>query len=289
VTSTGQSSQTALTAAAARAAHLIVDSAPAIFADTLAEKLLGDQAEELLGYHRAHGGHIVLSSARTQVLCRSRYTEDRLAESVRRGVRQYVILGAGLDTFAYRSNPADQVRVFEVDHPATQQWKRQRLSAAKVPVPEGVAYISVDFEADSLVDRLVDGGFDLSRPAFVSWLGVTMYLTHAAIAETLAAVGRFASGTEIIVDYMVPENLRDTNGRTYVELVMPVAAQSGEPWLTFLTPHEVSALLTGQGFERIAHVRQRDMLDAALWDRSDSLQPVDLSSIAHAYVRALDE
>src|SRR6201994_3932513 len=115
--STAQPSNTALTAAAARAAHLIVDDEPRIFADPLAARLLGDQADELIRYHTLHGTHPVLSGARVQVACRSRYTEDALARAVGTGVLQYVIVGAGLDSFAYRSALAGRVRVFEVDHP----------------------------------------------------------------------------------------------------------------------------------------------------------------------------
>jgi methyltransferase (TIGR00027 family) len=285
----GQPSQTALTAAAARAAHLIVDNKPPIFSDTLAYQLLGDQAEELIGFHRAHGEHVVLSGARTAVTTRSRYTEDRLAESLRRetagGVAQYVILGAGLDSFAYRSELTEQVRVFEVDHPATQQWKLQLLTDAGIATPETATFVPVDFETDSLADQLIDNGFDPSQPALVSWLGVTMYLTREAIGQTLAVVGGFAPGTEIIVDYMVPADLRDEAGQAYVDLLAPVTAERGEPWLTFLGPQDMSALLEERGFEVIEHVRQRDAIDAALWNRSDPLRAYDLSLLARASVR----
>ena len=125
----GQPSLTALTAAAARAAHLIVDGEPVIFADTLAEAMLGERAEEFIAYHRAHGTHPVLAGARTQVTCRSRYAEDSLARGIEGGIGQYVLLGAGLDSFAYRSPLAGQVRVFEVDHPATQEHKRRVAGA----------------------------------------------------------------------------------------------------------------------------------------------------------------
>ncbi len=145
-------SQTALMAAAARAAHLIVDHEPVIFADELAATLLGEQADELISYHRVHGTHLVLSCARAQVLCRSRFTEDHLAACVRSGLTQYVILGAGLDSFAYRTESA--VRVFEVDHPATQQWKRRQLAAARIPVPDSVSFVAMDFERDQLAGRL---------------------------------------------------------------------------------------------------------------------------------------
>lgn len=284
VISNGQPSETALIAAAARAAHLIVDDDPPIFADVLAAALLGDRAEELVRYHRDHGTHIVLSGARAQATSRSRYTEDCLARSVQRGVAQYVILGAGLDSFAYRSDLAGQVRVFEADHPATQDWKRGLLSAARIPVPDGVTFVPVDFEADSLADRLRQSGFDLSRPALVSWLGVTMYLTRAAISQTLGVIGGLAPGTELIADYMLPPGMRDADGDAYVALVAPVAAQRGEPWLTFLSPDDMSGLLEGSGFERPEHVAQRDAIDATLWQRTDSLRPAKLSRLARASV-----
>jgi methyltransferase (TIGR00027 family) len=279
-------SQTALTAAAARAAHLIIDRDPLIFADTLAATLLGEQAEELLSYHRAHGTHLVLSGARAQATIRSRYTEDRVAQSVRRGITQYVILGAGLDSFAYRSGLAGQLRVFEVDHPATQQWKRQTLSTADIAVPDNVDYVPVDFETDSLEECLVHRGFDPSRPAIVSWLGGTVYLTRVAISETLKVVSGFAPGTEIVVDYMLPAEMRDADGQAYAELVMPFAAERGEPWLTFLTQDDMSSLLKDRGFDPVEHVRQRDAVGAALWDRADSLRPSALSVIARATTAA---
>jgi methyltransferase (TIGR00027 family) len=197
-----------------------------------------------------------------------------------------VILGAGLDSFAYRSELAGRIRVFEADYPATQQWKRRLLSAAQIPVPDAVSLVPVDFETESLADRLVPSGFDPSEPALVSRLGVTMYLTRTAIEQTLAAVASFAPGTELITDYMLPAHLRDTAGNTYAELVRPAAAERGEPWLTFLTPAAMSALLAGHGLENAEHVRQRDTVDSALWDRSDSLRPIELSVLARATVGA---
>lgn len=274
----GQPSFTAFTAAAARAAHLIVDGDPAIFADTLAGAMLGERAAELIGFHRAHGTHPVLAGARAQVTCRSRYTEDRLAEAVGRGTGQCVILGAGLDTFAFRSGLAARVRVFEVDHPATQDWKR-RLS----PEPgDGVMFVPVDFGRDSLRERLIDAGFDFGRPAFASWLGVTMYLERGAIERTLAVAGGFAAGSEIVVDYMLPAGLRDAAGEDYAQQVGQVAAERGEPWRSLFAPREMAALLRGHGFGLVRDVRQRDMVPAAAWERSDSLRPADLSRIAHA-------
>ena len=277
-------SETALTAAAARAAHLIVDGDPPIFSDTLAGRLLGERAGELVGYHRAHGSHPVLAGARAAVTVRSRYTEDRLARAVSHGTAQYVILGAGLDSFGYRSRLAlgGRIRVLEVDHAATQRWKRRALTAAGITVPAPVTFIPADFEAGSVLDDLAGGGLDPSRPAFFSWLGVTMYLTREAIGETLAVVGALAPGTEIVVEYMLPAGMRDPAGQAYAEAVMPVAAARGEPWLTCLRPGEVSALLTRHGFEVLEQVRQRDAVDPALWNRDRPLRPSDLSMLARA-------
>jgi methyltransferase (TIGR00027 family) len=275
-------SQTALMAAAARAAHLIVDHEPVIFADELAAALLGEQADEFISYHRAHGTHLVLSCARAQVLCRSRFTEGHVAACVRTGLTQYVILGAGLDSFAYRTKSA--VRVFEVDHPATQQWKRGQLAAARIPVPDTVSFVAMDFERDQLAGRLAQAGFDPSRPALVSWLGVTMYLTGAAISQTLAEISGFAPSTQLITDYILPAALRDDTGNAYAGLVAPAAAERGEPWLTFLAPDDMSALLQRHGFGAVEHVRQRDSIPAALWDRDDSLRPAGLSVLARATI-----
>jgi methyltransferase (TIGR00027 family) len=280
------SSQTAFTAAAARAAHLIVDQPPWIFADTLALDLLGDQGPELVAYHREHGTHVVLSGARGQVTCRSRYAEDNLAAAVGRGVSQYVLLGAGLDSFAYRSDLAERVRVFEVDHPGSQETKRQRLLAAGIAVPENVKFVPFDFEAESLLDVLTGNGFDRRQPAFVSWLGVTMYLTEPAIGQTLSEIGRLAPGSEIVADYMLPADLRDEEGSAYADQVAPVAAQRGEPWLSFLSPAQMSDLLESGGWTPLRHFRQSDVGDTATWDRVDSLHPVSLSMIAHAVVPA---
>jgi methyltransferase (TIGR00027 family) len=270
-------SETAQTAAAARAAHLIVDRAPLIFADPLAYPLLGERAEELVAYHRNHGDHPVLAGARAAVTTRSRYTEDRLAAL---GVDQYVILGAGLDSYAYRS--AGPVRVFEVDHPATQEWKRHRLAGAGIAVPPSVTFVPVDFEADSWLEGLCRNGFDPGRPALVGWLGVTMYLTREAIGRTLAELGRCAPGTEVVLDYLLPAELRDPAGRTYADLVAPVAAQRGEPWLSFFAPDAMAALLAGHGLTTVAQVPQRDCVGAALWQRTDALRPSTLAVLAHA-------
>ena len=251
-------SQSAFTAAAARAAHLVVDGEPHVFADQLAADLLGDRAEELLAYHRLQGDHPILAGARAQVVCRSRVTEDLLTTG---GFTRYVLLGAGLDSFAYRSTG---VEVVEVDLPATQKWKRQALEKARISVPENVTYTSS-----------VDG-LDFATPTLVGWLGVTMYLTAAELKATLAAL----PPCELVVDHLLPAGLRDAAGDAYVEGVGPVVASNGEPWRSFLSPDDMAALLGEHGFEVVRHLRQQDLPE--MLDRADALRPGGLSVITHA-------
>src|SRR6185369_12579108 len=266
----GQPSQTAMTAAAARAAHLLVDSEPRIFADSLAALLLGDEAETYLRYHREHGDHPLLAGT--------------LAQAAARGTAQYVILGAGLDSFACRSELAGRLRVFEVDHPATQQRKRALLAAARLAEPPTLTWVPVDFETGELIAALTAAGLDPAAPAFVSWLGVTMYLTAEAIGATLASLSRLAPGSELVTDYMLTADLRDADGVAYADLVMPDSERRGEPWLSFFTPEQMTGLLTSHGFTGVRDVRQRDAVSAALWERTDLLRPIELSRLCHATV-----
>ncbi|TDQ05025.1 class I SAM-dependent methyltransferase [Labedaea rhizosphaerae] len=267
-------SQTAKTAAAARAAHLLVDDEPFVFVDDLAEEILGAEAGPLLDYHRQSGAHPVLAMARMQVVCRSRYTENRVMASK---ARQYVLLGAGLDTFAYRHPGVRDV--YELDHPATQEWKRERLTEAGIePV---VTFVPLDFETDSIIDGLTRSGFDLGRPAVVSWLGVTMYLTSQAIGQVLDELSRLAPGTELVLDHMLPAELRDELGQFYVEQVAPTAAEWGEPWLSLLSPDDMAELLREHGFTVVEQVTQADIVDRP---RTDVLKPAMLSVITTAGV-----
>ncbi|MFD8478482.1 class I SAM-dependent methyltransferase [Kitasatospora sp. NPDC059673] len=284
-----QPSRTALMSAAARAAHLLVDQQPPIFADTLAATLIGEAAEQLLDYHREFGSHPILAGARTTAVTRSRCTEDRLAEAVTlRGIDQYVLLGAGLDSFACRSELAHSVRVFEVDHPHTQNWKRNRLTDAGITVPHTVSFVPFDLEqggARALTAALTAAGFDPHRPAVVGWLGVTMYLSVEVIGQVLSTIGEFAPGTELIAEHLLPAEHRDPAGQTYAEHVQAAAAEGGEPWRTFLTVEEMETLLRTHGLRPLSHLRQRDAVDTHLWEeRTDALRPFELSVLSHAVV-----
>ncbi|WP_330335491.1 class I SAM-dependent methyltransferase (plasmid) [Streptomyces sp. NBC_00536] len=220
---------------------------------------------------------------------RSRHTEDRLARLAHGGLDQYVILGAGLDSFAYRSELATHVDVFEVDLPATQEWKRELLVATGTEVPSSVAFVPFDFERESahaLADHLVKSGFDPDRPALVSWLGVTMYLTREAIGRTPAVISGFPPGTELIVEHLLPAGLRDGAGQAYAEAVMAATAEQGEPWRTFLSIEEMDALLREHGLDPVAYVQQREVMDPGGWERTDALRPFTLSVLARANVPA---
>jgi len=273
-----------MTAAAARAAHVLVDSEPWIFADSLAALLLGDQAETYIRYHREYRDHPLLAGTRAQATYRSRFTEDQLALAAARGTAQYVILGAGLDSFACRSALAGRLRVFEVDHPATQQRKRALLAAAGLAEPPTLTWVPTDFETGELTASLTAAGLDPAAPAFVSWLGVTMYLTAEGIDATLASLSRLAPGSELVADYMLTADLRDADGAAYAELVMPDSERRGEPWLSFFTPGQMTELLTRHGFTGVRDVRQQDAVCAALWQRTDLLRPIELSRLCHATV-----
>jgi methyltransferase (TIGR00027 family) len=246
--------------------------------------LLGDRAEELIAYHRMHGTHPVLAGARAQVTCRSRYAEDALARAAGAGVNQYVILGAGLDSFAYRGGRAGRVRVFEVDHPASQQVKRAALAAAGIEVPGNVRYVPADLAVDPLARCLAAAGFDAAAPAVISWLGVTMYLSAEAVAQTLAAVAGLAPGTELIADYLLPEDARDEAGALYGALVAQASAERGEPWRSCFTPDQMADLATRAGFGAVRAVSQRDTIPAELWQRTDSLRPAALAVLLHGTV-----
>ncbi len=281
----GGPSRTALSTAAARAAHLLVDGDPKIFEDSLALALLGDLAEDLVGVHGDGKDGENLARLRVTMIARSRYTEDHLAEAVRGGIGQCVLLGAGLDSFAFRSPLVDQLRVFEVDHPATQAWKRERLSAARIEVPSAVTFVPVDFRVDSLSDRLVAMGFDRSQPAFVSWLGVTQYLTGEAIGATLDVIGGFARGSQLVISYLVPGEMRDASGQGLADFYTPRAAAFGEPWLTFFTPREIREVLAAHGLAVTEDVGHREQVDPSIWDRSDGLCPHELGRLALAVVK----
>ena len=185
---------------------------------------------------------------------------------------------------AHHHGPPGRVRVFEVDHPASQQAKRSALAAAGIAVPGNVAYVPADLAVDSLREGLAGAGFDAAAPALFGWLGVTMYLAADAVAATMAAVAGCAPGSELIADYLLPEGERDEAGALYGKLVAQASAERGEPWRSFFTPAQVAALAREAGLSAVRSVRQRDTVPAHLWQRADSLRPADLAVLFHGAV-----
>lgn len=239
-----QPSRTAFGAAGYRAAHQVLDHGR-VFADPFARSILGPEADGIIAALSADPRQ---APARMFMAARSRFAEDCLAAAVARGVRQAVILGAGLDTFALR-NPhlALGLRVFEVDHPETQAWKLTRLAAAGLAVPESLTFAPVDFEAGGLDSGLLAVGFVPEMPAFFVWLGVVPYLGRSAIAATLRYLGGLPDA-EVVLDYSEPpENYPPERRAEFAELGARAAA-SGEPWLSHFDPVEMSRELQSHGF-----------------------------------------
>jgi len=187
-----------------RAAHQLVDE-PKVLDDPIALKILGPRAIQRLEGGEGMGHDRLSRGLRAFMAARSRFAEDELARAVGRGVEQYVVLGAGLDTFAYRNpHPPNSLRVFEVDYPATQEWKRRQLEATGIEIPASLTFAPVDFERQTLARGLGDAGFDREKPSFFSWLGVSMYLSDEAVEATLRFAGSLPRGGGIVFDYMVP-------------------------------------------------------------------------------------
>jgi methyltransferase (TIGR00027 family) len=257
-------SQTAQGAALHRAAHQIVDI-PTIFTDPLALKIVGPEAEASVRAGRERHTGKAASRMRAFLAARSRYTEDCFAEAFERGVRQYVVLGAGLDTFAYR-NRRSGLRVFEVDHPATQGWKRARLQSAGIAIPDALSYAPVDFERETLAQGLARAGFDFAAPAFFAWLGVVPYLSAEAIWATLGCVAHdMAAGSEIVFDYAEP-----SQSPALSELARRVA-EIGEPLQSFFLPEDIARRLRGLGFAFIEDADVHGLNARYFSDRRDGL------------------
>ena len=199
-----------------------------------------------------------------------------------RGVRQYVLLGAGMDTFAYRQPAwATGIRVFEVDQPATQGVKRRHIAFANIPVPGNLTYVAIDFETEALPDGLRRGGVQLDEPAFFAWLGVTMYLTEPAIDAVLRTVATFPPSSEIVFTFAQAREAIDvTDEPTLAEL----AASMGEPWVTYFEPDALHAKLLSLGFSAVEFLTPADAATRYFRDRTDGLSPPRRTSIVSATV-----
>ncbi len=229
--------------------------------------------------------HPVGRDFRGFMAARSRYAEDRLANAVASGVTQYVVLGAGLDTFAYR-NPFPALRVFEVDFPATQVWKRSMLQDAAIALPSNLDFVALDFEHQTLAEGLAEGGLEMDKAAFFSWLGVVPYLTLEAFRATLSVVARMPAGSAISFDYAVAPETLSLIGRIAFDRLSERVAAAGEPFRLFFTPEDLEAEIRVAGFKRIEQVDSAQLNDLYFNNRADGLKlsPLGLGMLVTAWV-----
>jgi methyltransferase (TIGR00027 family) len=249
----GQPSLTAHRAAAHRALHQTLEDGR-LFADPFAAVILGEPPEAFL---LSDPQSPPMRAMRLFLAARSRFAEDALAAAVARGTRQYVVLGAGLDTFSLRS-PHPGLRVFEVDHPATQAWKRERLAAAGLAVPPDLTFAPVDFEHETLAAGLSRAGFDAASPVFFSWLGVVPYLTREAVDATLAFIASVPSG-EVVFDYADPPSALAPEQRALHDRRAARVAALGEPWQTYFQPEELARDLRALGLGEVEDLGPGDI------------------------------
>jgi methyltransferase (TIGR00027 family) len=281
----GRPSRTALVAAMRRAIHLLEDAPPKIFEDTLALGLCGFESETALrAAHDATSEKIGQSlgfefarvyalAARAHGVVKSRYAEDELEQAVEQGIIQYVLLGSGLDSFAYRRRDLmSKLCVFEVDHPASQAWKRSRLGDLGIEAPANVAFVPVDFEKQSFMEELERNGYDAKKPGFFAWLAVVPYLSSGTIVSTLRSIASLPAGTQIVFDYLVPGTLLDQESRRMHATLTDFASASGEPLQSLFEPAALANQLNELGFSGVWHATP-DQLNARYCpNRTDGLR-----------------
>jgi methyltransferase (TIGR00027 family) len=263
---------TAVRVALWRALHVQIDTPPHIFEDEVGLRLVAPDE----GWRRRPDMDSDFTKPfRASIVARARFVEDLVFERVERGTSQYVILGAGLDTFAQRRpEMGSRLKVFEIDRPGPQAWKRQRLIELGLGVPDWLRFVPVDFEAgDAWWGQLKSGGFDPSQPAVVVSAGVSMYLSKDAIASTLRQVAALAAESTFVMTFMLPIELVDPEVRPGVERAAKGARESGTPFISFFTPTDMLALARESGFREIQHVSAAVLGERYFAGRTDGLRP----------------
>lgn len=263
---------TAVRVALWRALHVDVDAAPHVLDDTAGLQLVAPGED---WRQRGDMDPQFTKPFRASIVARARFIEDMIAEQAGREVKQYVILGAGLDTFALRRpEVASKLTVFEVDQPGTQTWKRTRMIELGWGVPAWLRLVPVDFEAnENWWERLTDAGFDANQPAIVTSLGVSMYLTQDAIEATLRQVAKLAPGSTFVMTFLLPLKYADDEVRPGLEMAEKGARASGTPFISFFTPEEMLALASKAGFRKVEHVPASALAERYFSARTDGLRP----------------
>ena len=247
----GEASTTAIRSAQARAAHLTRYAGPKIHEDTFALRLTGNSAEELKAMWSPS---VAAERVAAYFAMRHRFSEDHLLAAVERGVRQVILLGAGLDTFALRRpDVVRTVAYVEVDHPASQSFKRQRLAAEGLSTPD-VTYVPIDFAQQDLAVELAAVGVDRRIPTFFAWLGVTQYISEAASFATLAFVAAHPRESEVVFDVIRPDDSIPPDERSIQQFARAGSEAQGEPWLTYFEPEKLGHQLLTRGFRQVEHL-----------------------------------
>jgi len=254
-----------------RALHLEVDSPPHVFEDDVGIKLVGPDD----GWRNRPDMSPFTRPFRASILARARFVEDLVAEQTACGIAQYVILGAGLDTFAQRKPAmASCLQIFEIDQPASLEWKRRRLIELGFGIPPFLHFVPVNFEVgNAWWERLVAAGFDSKKPAVVASTGVSMYLTQEAIKAMLRQVARLPKGSTFVMSFMLPIKLNDPEIRPGVERAAAGAKANGTPWLSFFEPVEMLALARNAGFSKFEHISAATLAARYFAHRTDGLRP----------------
>jgi methyltransferase (TIGR00027 family) len=266
----GKPSASAEGVARLRALHQLVDDDPKIFPDPLALPIVGSEARRWLDANIEWQQSPAMRRTRAMVLIRARFAEDELLSAIEHGTAQYVILGAGLDTFAYRRRDlADRLTVFEVDHPATQVWKRERLSAAGIPEPPHLRYVSIDFNAESLGACLAAAGLRRDAPAFFAWLGVIYYLPPESIADTLQFIGSQHAGNQVVFDFGIANSALPPDKRAVWDRLNQHMTRIGEPWKTWHVPEALEQQLREFGFDEVHYLGPEQATRRYLNGRTD--------------------
>jgi methyltransferase (TIGR00027 family) len=263
---------TAVRVALWRAIHVQADRVPHVLEDTVGLELLAPPE----GWRNRPDMHVeFIAPFRASIVGRARFIDDLVEERVAAGVGQYVILGAGLDTFAQRRKEiASRLKVFEVDRAGPQEWKRQRLIACGYGVPDWLRLVAVDFEAgESWWDGLLAAGFDKAKPAVVASTGVSMYLTRAAITATLRQVAALAPGSTFAMSFLLPIEMSEPAMRPAMEMAAKGAAARGTPFISFFRPEEMLDLARECGFKQVRHVSADDITARYFAGRADGLRP----------------
>jgi methyltransferase (TIGR00027 family) len=282
----GQASYSMVRAAARRAAHQILDR-PCIFEDPVIIGLVPEASEQAIRDNADDHSGTTQELLRALFAFRSRFTEERLAQAVARGVRQYVIIGAGLDTFPWRQPPfARDLRIFFVDHPATLAWSTERFRERGLQTPPNVTFVAADLEAQELGARLNERGFERETATFCSVLGVTMYLSRNALEAMLRFAVSLPAQSEIVFTYSPPDDELDSDDLAATVYSVAATEATGEPWLTRLRAPEVFGLLTSLGFGDVFHLTPALAQQRYFSGRADALKATTLEQVLAATVQA---